>query len=35
MQDVYFFTKEAIDNYFKGRVFAVSVVAGAAIARRA
>jgi SAM-dependent methyltransferase len=34
MQDVFFFTKEAIDSYFKGRVFAVSVVAGAAIARR-
>lgn len=35
MQDVFFFTKEAIDSYFKGRVFAVSVVAGAAMARRA
>jgi ubiquinone/menaquinone biosynthesis C-methylase UbiE len=30
MQDVFFFTKEAIDTYFKGRVFAVSVV-GAAV----
>jgi ubiquinone/menaquinone biosynthesis C-methylase UbiE len=30
MQDVFFFTKEAIDTYFKGRVFAISVV-GAAV----
>jgi ubiquinone/menaquinone biosynthesis C-methylase UbiE len=29
MQDVFFFTKEAIDAYFKNRVFAVSVVAAA------
>jgi hypothetical protein len=34
MQDVFFFTKEAIDAYFKGRVFAVSVVGAAAIGRR-
>jgi hypothetical protein len=33
MQDVFFFTKEAIDAYFKGRVFAVSVV-GAAVSGR-
>ena len=26
MQDVFFFTKEAIDVYFKGRPFAVTVV---------
>jgi hypothetical protein len=26
MQDAFFFTKEAIDTYFRGRVFAVSVV---------
>jgi SAM-dependent methyltransferase len=30
MQDVFFFTKEAIDTYFKGRAFAVTVV-GAAV----
>ena len=34
MQDVFFFTKEAIDSYFKGRVFAVSVVGAAVSARR-
>jgi ubiquinone/menaquinone biosynthesis C-methylase UbiE len=34
MQDVFFFTKEAIDTYFKGRVFAVSILAGAVSARR-
>jgi ubiquinone/menaquinone biosynthesis C-methylase UbiE len=28
MQDVFFFTKEAIDTYFKDRVFAVTIVAG-------
>ncbi|MES1164407.1 MAG: methyltransferase domain-containing protein, partial [Verrucomicrobiota bacterium] len=33
MQDVFFFTKEAIDTYFKGRPFAVTVV-GAAVAGR-
>jgi SAM-dependent methyltransferase len=26
MQDVFFFTKEAIDTYFKGRIFAVTVL---------
>ncbi len=26
MQDVFFFTKEAIDTYFKGRAFAITVV---------
>jgi SAM-dependent methyltransferase len=30
MQDVFFFTKEAIDTYFKDRVFAVTIV-GAAV----
>jgi SAM-dependent methyltransferase len=34
MQDVFFFTKEAIDTYFKDRVFAVSVVGAAISARR-
>jgi len=29
MQDVFYFTKEAIDTYFKDRVFAVTIVAGA------
>jgi len=29
MQDVFFFTKEAIDTYFRGRPFAVTVVAAA------
>ena len=33
MQDVFFFTKEAIDTYFKGRVFAVTIV-GAAVSGR-
>jgi ubiquinone/menaquinone biosynthesis C-methylase UbiE len=33
MQDIFFFTKEAIDTYFKGSPFAVSVV-GAAVAGR-
>jgi hypothetical protein len=28
MQDIFFFIKEAIDVYFAGGVFAVSVVAG-------
>jgi SAM-dependent methyltransferase len=28
MQDVFFFTKEAIDTYFKDRVFAVTIAAG-------
>jgi ubiquinone/menaquinone biosynthesis C-methylase UbiE len=31
MQDVFFFTKEAIDTYFKNRVFAVSVVGAAVV----
>ena len=26
MQDIFFFTKEAIDTYFKDRVFAVTIV---------
>lgn len=30
MQDVFFFTKEAIDTYYRGRPFAVTVVAAAA-----
>ena len=30
MQDVFFFTKEAIDTYFKGRPFAVTVVGAVA-----
>lgn len=34
MQDVFFFTKEAIDTYFKNRVFAVSVVGAVAIGRK-
>jgi SAM-dependent methyltransferase len=34
MQDIFFFTKEAIDTYFKGRVFAVGVVAAAASGRK-
>jgi SAM-dependent methyltransferase len=29
MQDIFFFTKEAIDTYFKDRVFSVTVAAGA------
>jgi SAM-dependent methyltransferase len=33
MQDVFFFTKEAIDTYFKDRVFAVTI-AGAAVSGR-
>jgi hypothetical protein len=33
MQDAFFFTKEAIDTYFKGRVFAVSI-AGASVSGR-
>ena len=33
MQDVFFFTKEAIDTYFKDRVFAVTI-AGAAVTGR-
>ena len=33
MQDVFFFTKEAIDTYFKDRVFAVTIV-GAAVSGR-
>jgi SAM-dependent methyltransferase len=33
MQDIFFFTKEAIDSYFKDRVFAVTIV-GAAITGR-
>lgn len=34
MQDVFFFTKEAIDTYFRGRPFGVTVVAAVASARR-
>ena len=34
MQDVFFFTKEAIDTYFKGRPFAVTVVGAAVTGRR-
>jgi SAM-dependent methyltransferase len=34
MQDIFFFTKEAIDTYFKGRVFAVTVVGAAATGRK-
>jgi SAM-dependent methyltransferase len=34
MQDVFFFTKEAIDTYFKNRVFAVSVVGAVATGRK-
>ena len=30
MQDAFFFTKEAIDSYFKGRPFAITVVGGVA-----
>jgi SAM-dependent methyltransferase len=33
MQDAFFFTKEAIDSYFKGRPFAVTVVAAAVSGR--
>jgi SAM-dependent methyltransferase len=35
MQDVFFFTKEAIDTYFKNRVFAVTVVGAAITGRKA
>jgi SAM-dependent methyltransferase len=35
MQDVFFFTKEAIDTYFRARPFAVTVVGAAVTARRA
>ncbi len=34
MQDVFFFTKEAIDTYFRGRPFAVTVVAAAVQGKR-
>ena len=34
MQDVFFFTKEAIDTYFKDRVFAVTVVGAAVTGRK-
>ncbi|HVV52770.1 MAG TPA: class I SAM-dependent methyltransferase [Polyangia bacterium] len=34
MQDVFFFTKEAIDTYFKDRVFAVTIAGAAARARK-
>ena len=34
MQDAFFFTKEAIDTYFKGRAFAVTVVGAAVTARK-
>jgi hypothetical protein len=30
MQDAFFFTKEAIDHYFKGRPFALTVVGAVA-----
>lgn len=34
MQDVFFFTKEAIDTYFRGRPFAVTVMGAAVKGRR-
>jgi len=34
MQDAFFFTKEAIDAYFKGRPFAVTIVGAVAWARK-
>ena len=34
MQDVFFFTKEAIDTYFKGRPFVVTIVGAAVTGRR-
>ena len=34
MQDAFFFTKEAIDHYFKGRPFAISVVGAVAWGRK-
>jgi ubiquinone/menaquinone biosynthesis C-methylase UbiE len=34
MQDAFYFTKEAIDHYFKGRPFAVSVVGAVAWGRK-
>jgi SAM-dependent methyltransferase len=34
MQDVFFFTKEAIDTYYKGRPFAVTIVGAAVTGRR-
>ena len=34
MQDAFFFTKEAIDHYFKGRPFAVTVVGAAVWGRK-
>ena len=35
MQDAFFFTKEAIDTYFKGRPFAITVVGAVAWGRSA
>jgi SAM-dependent methyltransferase len=35
MQDAFFFTKEAIDAYFKGRPFAVTIVAAVVTGRKA
>jgi SAM-dependent methyltransferase len=34
MQDVFFFTKEAIDTYFKDRVFAVTILGAAVTGRK-
>jgi ubiquinone/menaquinone biosynthesis C-methylase UbiE len=34
MQDVFFFAKEAIDTYFRGRAFAVTIVGAAARGRK-
>jgi SAM-dependent methyltransferase len=34
MQDAFFFTKEAIDTYYKGRPFAVTIVGAAVTGRR-
>ena len=34
MQDVFFFTKEAIDTYFKDRVFAVTIIGAAVTGRK-
>ncbi len=35
MQDIFWYIKEAIDAYFEGRAFAISVVAGCLVGRKA
>ena len=34
MQDVFFFTKEAIDTYFRGRAFPITIVGAVARGRK-